>query len=130
MIHFITSFKKYDWDIEVFIIIETPDTQYIIDRLQELDCDNNTICKAISRIKDYENSGFTYTNSDKYKSIIVINRPDSMEEFMDTYNHEKNHVEMCICKKFGIDPYSEQAAYLSGQLSKKLFKALFKKLVK
>ena len=130
MIHFRVLFEKYDWDIEVFIIIETPDIQYIIDRLQKLECDDNTICKAISRIKDYENSGFTCTNSDKYKSIIVINRPDSIKEFMDTYNHEKNHVEMCICKKFGIDPYSEQAAYLSGQLSKKLFKALFKKLVK
>lgn len=56
-------------------------------------------------------------------SIIVINRPDSAEEFIDTYNHEKNHVEMHICKEFGIDPYSEKAAYLSGQLAKKLFKA-------
>lgn len=37
--------------------------------------------------------------------------------------HEKNHVEMHICKEFGIDPYSEKAAYLSGQLAKKLFKA-------
>lgn len=58
-----------------------------------------------------------------HKSIIVINRPDSAEEFIDTYNHEKNHVEMHICKEFGIDPYSEKAAYLSGQLAKKLFKA-------
>lgn len=30
---------------------------------------------------------------------------------------------MYICKEFGIDPYSEKAAYLSGQLAKKLFKA-------
>lgn len=37
--------------------------------------------------------------------------------------HGKNHVEMHICKEFGIDPYSEKAAYLSGQLAKKLFKA-------
>ena len=27
------------------------------------------------------------------------------------------------CKELGIDPYSEKAAYLSGQLAKKLFKA-------
>lgn len=71
----------------------------------------------------WENSGFTFTNQEEHKSIIVINRPDSAEEFIDTYNHEKNHVEMHICKEFGIDPYSEKAAYLSGQLAKKLFKA-------
>lgn len=65
-----------------------------------------------------------------HKSIIVINRPDSAEEFIDTYNHEKNHVEMHICKEFGIDPYSEKAAYLSGQLAKKLFKAQLKNWIK
>lgn len=66
----------------------------------------------------------------EHKSIIVINRPDSAEEFIDTYNHEKNHVEMHICKEFGIDPYSEKAAYLSGQLAKKLFKAQLKNWIK
>lgn len=79
---------------------------------------------------NYENSGFTFTNQEEHKSIIVINRPDSAEEFIDTYNHEKNHVEMHICKEFGIDPYSEKAAYLSGQLAKKLFKAQLKNWIK
>jgi hypothetical protein len=40
-----------------------------------------------------------------------------MEEFINTYNHEKNHVEMHICEKLDIDPYSEEAAYLSGDLA-------------
>lgn len=84
---------------------------------------DDVLHRAASRIEDYENSGFTFTNQEEHKSIIVINRPDSAEEFIDTYNHEKNHVEMHICKEFGIDPYSEKAAYLSGQLAKKLFKA-------
>lgn len=86
--------------------------------------------RAASRIENYENSGFTFTNQEEHKSIIVINRPDSAEEFIDTYNHEKNHVEMHICKEFGIDPYSEKAAYLSGQLAKKLFKAQLKNWIK
>lgn len=37
---------------------------------------------------------------------------------------------MHICKEFGIDPYSEQAAYLSGQLAKKLFKAQLRNWIK
>lgn len=92
-------------------------------RLEDLGCPDDVLHRAASRIEDYENSGFTFTNQEEHKSIIVINRPDSAEEFIDTYNHEKNHVEMHICKEFGIDPYSEKAAYLSGQLAKKLFKA-------
>lgn len=97
--------------------------QYILSRLEDLGCPDDVLHRAASRIEDYENSGFTFTNQEEHKSIIVINRPDSAEEFIDTYNHEKNHVEMHICKEFGIDPYSEKAAYLSGQLAKKLFKA-------
>lgn len=110
-------------DIEVCIIVENPNVQYILSRLEDLGCPDDVLHRAASRIEDYENSGFTFTNQEEHKSIIVINRPDSAEEFIDTYNHEKNHVEMHICKEFGIDPYSEKAAYLSGQLAKKLFKA-------
>ncbi len=130
MTHFGVFFEKYNWDIEVCIIIENPDIQYILNRLEDLGCPNKILRMAISRIEDYENSGFTFTNPEKHKSIIVINRPNSAEEFIDTYNHEKNHVEMNICKEFGIDPYSEKAAYLSGQLAKKLFKAQLKEWIK
>lgn len=105
---------RYDWDIEVCIIVENPNVQYILSRLKDLGCPDDVLHRAASRIENYENSGFTFTNQEEHKSIIVINRPDSAEEFIDTYNHEKNHVEMHICKEFGIDPYSEKAAYLSG----------------
>lgn len=130
MTHFKALFQKYDWDIEVCIIIENPNIQYILDKLKNLGCSEDILHKAISRIEDYENSGFTFTNRKLHRSIIVINRPNSYEEFIDTYNHEKNHVEMHICKEFGIDPHSEEAAYLSGQLAKKLFKAQAKDWIK
>lgn len=123
-------FDKYDWEIEVCIIIDTPNIQYIVNRLRNLECSNSILQKAVTRLVEYENSGFTYTNQKKHKSFMVINKPDSIREFIDTYNHEKNHVEMHICKEFGIDPYSEQAAYLSGQLAKKLFKSIFSSIVR
>jgi hypothetical protein len=48
---------------------------------------------------------------------MVINKSTSMEEFVNTYNHEKNHIEMHICEELGIDPYGEVAADLSGCLA-------------
>lgn len=47
-----------------------------------------------------------------------------MEEFVNVYNHEKNHLEMHICDEFNIDPHSEEAAELSGTLAKYLFNSL------
>lgn len=123
MIHFQTDFENYNWNIEVYIILRNPDIECILYKLKRLNCPEDILEKAVSRLTEYENSGFTYTNPSFHKSIIVINKPYSMKEFIDTYNHEKNHVEIHICKEFNIDPTSEQAAYLSGQLSKKLFES-------
>lgn len=53
----------------------------------------------------------------------------TLEEFINIYNHEKNHLEMHICDEYGIDPYSEEAAVLSGKLAKCLFQSLVDQLL-
>ena len=73
------------------------------------------------------NSGFI--KSFDRKSIIVINKPITIEDFVNVYNHEKNHLEMHICEEFNIDPHSEEAAELSGTLAKSLFSSLMDELL-
>jgi hypothetical protein len=73
------------------------------------------------------NSGFIKT-FDK-RSIVVINKPTTLEEFVNVYNHEKNHLEMHICEAYNIDPHSEEAAELSGNLAKCLFSSLVDELL-
>lgn len=55
---------------------------------------------------------------------MVINMATSMEEFINTYNHEKNHIEMHICEEFNIDPFSEEASDLSGYVAQTLYLAM------
>lgn len=98
MTHFRVLFEKYDWDIEVCIIVENPNVQYILSRLEDLGCPDDVLHRAASRIENYENSGFTFTNQEEHKSIIVINRPDSAEEFIDTYNMRRTMLK-CIYVK-------------------------------
>lgn len=129
MIFIKATYPKYDWNIELFIIVNNPNIDKIISRLELSDCSEEILSKAIDKIINYENSGFTFTNPELHRSIIVINLPDSMREFIDTYEHEKNHVEMHICKEFNIDPFSEQAAYLSGELGKRLFKSMLETIL-
>lgn len=57
MTHFRVLFEKYDWDIEVCIIVENPNVQYILSRLEDLGCPDDVLHRAASRIEDYENSG-------------------------------------------------------------------------
>lgn len=130
MIYFKSVYSKYNWNIEVFVIINKPNIDFILDRLKKLNSSEEILNKAIYKITNYENSGFTFTNPELYSSILVINLPSSIEEFIDTYEHEKNHVEMNICKRFNIDPFSEKASYLSGELGNIIFMDLLKTFIK
>ena len=50
-------------------------------------------------------------------SIVVIHKASSIGEFINTFEHEKNHLEMHICEALDINPYSEEAAHMSGDLA-------------
>ena len=120
MIHYNIYFKPYDWEIEVYVIFKDCYINKVIESLR--DCSDSEIQQAFLNLTTRINSGFIRTFDQR--SIIVINKPLSLEEFVNVYNHEKNHLEMHICEKFNIDPYSEKAAELSGNLAKCLFSSL------
>ena len=91
------------------------------------DCPESEIQQAFLNLTTRINSGFIRTFD--RRSIIVINKPTTIEEFINVYNHEKNHLEMHICEEFGIDPHSEEAAELSGRLAKCLYSSLVDELL-
>ena len=55
---------------------------------------------------------------------MIINMSTSMDEFINTYNHEKNHIEMHICDTHNIDPFSEEASDLSGYIAQSFYFAM------
>ena len=121
MIHYSIFFEKYGWEIEVFIVVENSDVSKVYRSLAALHCPEDIMYKVYDNMNSGLDSGFTYTNEKSRKSLMVIGKSSSMHEFINTYNHEKNHVEMHICEELNIDPYSEEAAYLSGELAQQLF---------
>jgi len=76
------------------------------------------------QLKDDINYGIVKSNLLENTSLLIINKHNSIFEFIDTLNHEKNHIEMHICEKYNINPLSEEASYLSGLLSKSIIKSL------
>lgn len=115
--------KEYDWNVRVYYAV---DRYYIPDILNDLlliDCDE----KSFFRIKDLIESerlniGFTYSNTDRRASVMLIGVTDSADEFQDTFDHEKGHLAMHICSALHIDPFSEEYQYLTGEIGKQLFK--------
>jgi hypothetical protein len=126
MIHYNIYFRPYDWKVEVYVILKDCYIDEIINSLSG--CSESEIQKAFINITTRMNSGFVKT-FDK-RSIVVINKPTTLEEFVNVYNHEKNHLEMHICEAYDINPHSEEAAELSGNLAKCLFSSLIDEILK
>lgn len=125
MMYYNIYFKSYDWDIDIYIVFRDYNIDTILNSLKY--CPESELQRAFLNITTRINSGFIKTFD--RKSIIVINKPTTLDEFINIYNHEKNHLEMHICEEFQIDPYSEEAAILSGELAKCMYGALMNKLV-
>ena len=118
---------KFDWCITIYYTVDDKQKQDIITRLKELECDKGTL-SSITRNLDRanEDTGFTYSSFDNRCSIIVIHKASSIGEFINTFEHEKNHLEMHICEALDINPYSEKAAHMSGDLAQLILeKALY-----
>ena len=125
MIHYNIYFRPYDWEIEMYVILKDCYINKIIDSLQG--SSESEIQQAFINLSTRVDSGLIKT-FDK-RSVIVINKPTTIEEFVKVYNHEKNHLEMHICEAYGIDPHSEEAAELSGKLAKCMFSSLVDELL-
>lgn len=53
---------------------------------------------------------------------MVIGINSSAEEFMNSFCHERKHLEMHIAKTFNLNPWGEEVAYLSGKIGQKMYR--------
>lgn len=108
--------RKYDWDVIIYYTVDEAQKTEIVTELKELQPDKETFEKLERNLMNSElDTGFIYSSFYKRFSLIVIHKASSIGEFVNTFEHEKNHLEMHICEALDINPYSEEAAILSGE---------------
>ena len=93
---------------------------YILNQLIDLGLDDEQSFISLFE-KDAENKGYTYSNLSKRESIIVIGATTCPAEFQHTFDHEKLHLAMHIAKEDNIDLFSEDLAYLVGDIGIQMF---------
>ena len=110
--------KKYNWSIVIYYTVNDEESKEIIDKLEDLHCNSKTLESIKRNLEDAKvDTGFAYSSYNKQYSIVVIHKASSIGEFINTFEHEKNHLEMHICEALDINPYSEEAAHTSGNLA-------------
>lgn len=110
--------RKYDWDVVIYYTVDEEQKTEIDTKLKELQPDKETFQKLERNLMNAElDTGFIYSSFYKQCSLIVVHKASSVGEFVNTLVHEKNHLEMHICEALDINPYSEEAAVLSGEIA-------------
>nr|UVN06327.1 MAG: hypothetical protein [Bacteriophage sp.] len=112
----------YDWEVRVYYAVDCYYTDRIIADLQRVGCRGLDLANAYKNMRSCNlNTGITYSNIRNRQTVMVIALTSSPEEFQNSFDHEKGHLCRHISRVFGIDPYGEEAQYLSGYVGQKMF---------
>lgn len=76
---------------------------------------------ALNILSNY-NTGMSISNDDLRMSAIFISKATSPSEFWSTAIHEIKHTADAIISYYGVDWNGEDAAYLTGYLTKEMVK--------
>lgn len=113
---------RYRWRVRVYYAVTTYLTDDILKDFAEAGCRGIQLKRAYNSLKrNALDTGITYSNFTSRKTVMVISLTSSPAEFLNSWEHEKKHLARHMEQAYGIDPYSEEAAYLEGEIAQKMF---------
>lgn len=114
--------ENWNWFVKVFYVVDYIPIDFIIRQLEELGCNEDDIDSALDVLDtEDENKGITFSNDITRETVIVIGETSCPAEFSHSFDHEKLHLAMHIAKIDNIDPFSEELAYLAGEIGFQTF---------
>jgi hypothetical protein len=114
--------KKYDWQVHIFYRVTCYYTEEIIGLLKSIDCPKDKAREAYNNLVSCKlDTGVTYSNYKLRKSVMVISKTSSPEEFLNSLKHECRHLEDHIATAFKMPIGGEEVAYLAGYLGRMLY---------
>ena len=97
-------------------------TEEIIGLLKSIDCPKDKAREAYNNLVSCKlDTGVTYSNYKLRKSVMVISKTSSPEEFFNSLKHECRHLEDHIATAFKMPIGGEEVAYLAGYLGRMLY---------
>lgn len=113
-----TAFSVGEWTVEAFLDIE--DVSYVYDALKDIGCSDYRAREACE-VLIHENTGYTYTSFFEKRTVMFASRASDPSQMYDTITHELKHIVEHISDYYGVNPKSEEAAYLQGEIGRLLF---------
>ena len=109
------------WSVLFYFSFDTRDKERILDALVWADAPDSVLDKVSRSISAGKfNEGFCFSNPSLRVSVVGVGETNTGPEFLNTCVHEIAHVALHIAEEDGIDPYSEDLAYLMGDISREI----------
>lgn len=111
------------WVMASLDVSTTEDLRDVYETLLSVGCPDykaREVCMVLSQ----PNKGYTLTDYDGRYSLMFVGRASDASEMYDSIDHEKKHVVEHISSYYGVEPKSEEAAYLAGEIGRLIFPAV------
>lgn len=105
------------WHVHLWVYVDEYRIAEISHLLRDLEAPSDIIGRAVGNMRQNAlNTGFTYSNLRKRRSVMVIGRAECGAEFLNSYCHELRHLVDDIARADGMELSGEPVAYLSGDI--------------
>lgn len=110
---------KCDWKVRIYYIVTDIHADEIMKQLIALGCSGEKLQDAeVSLNKGTLDTGLTYSNTEKKRSVMVIARTSTAMEFACSQQHEVGHLKSHIAEACGIPQKGEEIQYLGDEVYK------------
>ena len=121
--------RDSNWCVRVYCLDESFDSRPILGDLKALNPKDKDLLVVKDMLQNEGlNWGFTFSSYKDRKTLMVIGPAESQKEYFGTINHESFHLAKHIAQCDGLDPFSEEVAYISGGIAGEIYDA-FKDIV-
>lgn len=121
--------ERYEWMLTLVFFPRACEAVDVGEMLRDAGCGACNVARAVRLIgSGRRDTGLTYSNARTGATIMVIGMASDVGELLNTLGHEKNHMEMHIAEAYGIDPYGEEASYLSGDITEYMYRGVVRAL--
>lgn len=116
------SLPRYRWRVRVYYAVTRMYCNDIMSDLYDIGCRGENLQTAYENLREGRvNTGLTFSNYDLRATVMVIARTSTPAQFLNSYDHERKHLEAHIADAYGLDPYGEEIAYLCGKIGELLY---------
>lgn len=118
MIH--RAIRVRDWTVDFLFAHRRNDPDGVLAVMRSYGAPGSLIVQAEDLMAAGPDCGFTFSNSDRRICLSWIGAQSNGTEWVNTTVHEIVHVAMAIAQEDGTDPYTEDFAYLVGDITQEV----------